>query len=101
MNITSQPKPISQEFDIHAKLKSTSTHWTYLRAAQTYQNGFDYEFITTFVDETEFALYERIGNYFVLVDFFKSYEEACEDAKKFIDSHPDIKNTIPKKQTLN
>ena len=39
----------------------------------------------------EFAVYERIDNYFVLVDFFKSYDEACADAKKIIDDHPDIK----------
>ena len=38
-----------------------------------------------------FDIHERVDNYFVLVDFFKSYEEACDDAKKIIDDHPDIK----------
>ncbi|WP_220123679.1 hypothetical protein, partial [Enterobacter hormaechei] len=91
MNITSQPNPASKEFDIHAKLKAANSHWSYLRAAQPHQNDFDYEFNTTFIDGLEFAIYERVGNYFVLVDFFKSYEEACDDAKKIIDDHPDIK----------
>ncbi|MEH5091087.1 hypothetical protein PO467_21200, partial [Enterobacter kobei] len=68
-----------------------NSHWCYLRAAQPHQNDFDYEFNTTFIDGLEFAIYERVGNYFVLVDFFKSYEEACDDAKKIIDDHPDIK----------
>ena len=40
------------------------------------------------------AVYERIENYFVLVDFFKSYDEACDDAKKIIDEHPDIKKML-------
>ncbi|ENN5714118.1 hypothetical protein ACEV60_14750 [Enterobacter ludwigii] len=91
MNTTSQPNPPSQAFDIHAKLKAANSHWIYLRAAQPHQNDFDYEFNTTFIDGLEFAIYERVDNYFVLVDFFKSYEEACDDAKKIIDDHPDIK----------
>ncbi|MFP2429307.1 hypothetical protein [Enterobacter ludwigii] len=91
MNTTFQPNPASQEFDIHAKLKAANSHWSYCYAVQPCEKGFNYQFNTTFVGEMEFAVYERIDNYFVLVDFFKSYDEACSDAKKIIDDHPDIK----------
>lgn len=91
MNITSQPNPASEEFDIHAKLKAANSHWSYCYAVQPCEKGFNYQFNTTFVGEMEFAVYERIDNYFVLVDFFKSYDGACDHAKKIIDDHPDIK----------
>lgn len=91
MKASSKPNAAGQQFDVNAKLKSTNAHWAYLRSAQPHQNGFDYEFSTTFIDGIEFAIYERIGNYFVLVDFFKSYDEACDDAKIIIDAHPEIK----------
>lgn len=96
MSKLNRQQEASQEFDIHAKLKSTNANWSYLFAAQPYEDGFNYQFRTNFVDEPEFAIYERIDNYFVLVDFFKSYEEACDDAKKLINEHPDIKNMIHK-----
>ncbi|WP_368543663.1 hypothetical protein [Enterobacter soli] len=91
MSTTSLPKPNSMEFDIHAKLKAANSHWSYCYAVQPCEKGFNYQFNTTFVGEMEFAVYERIDNYFVLVDFFKSYDEACANAKKIIDDHPDIK----------
>ncbi|WP_447765731.1 hypothetical protein [Enterobacter asburiae] len=91
MNTNFQPNPVSQEFNIHAKLKAAKSHWSYCYAVQPCEKGFNYQFNTTFVGEMEFAVYERIDNYFVLVDFFKSYDEACDDAKKIIDDHPDIK----------
>lgn len=91
MNISSQLKPVSPEFDIHAKLKAANSHWSYLYAVQPHENEFNYQFNTTFIGDMEFAVYERIDNYFVLVDFFKSYDEACDDAKKIIDDHPDLK----------
>ncbi|HHA1525555.1 TPA: hypothetical protein ACOED2_000604 [Enterobacter hormaechei subsp. xiangfangensis] len=94
MNIASQPNSASQGFDIHAKLKASNSHWSYCHAVQPHDKGFDYQFNTTFVGEMEFAIYERIENYFVLVDFFKSYDEACDDAKKIIDEHPDIKKML-------
>ncbi|HGT9288260.1 hypothetical protein [Enterobacter kobei] len=94
MNTNSQPKSTSQEFDIHVKLKSANSHWCYCYAVQPCEKGFNYQFNTTFVGEIEFAVYERKENYFVLVDFFKSYDEACDDAKKIIDNHPDIKKNV-------
>lgn len=91
MNTISQPKATSQIFDIHAKLRAANSHWSYLHAVQPHDKEFDYQFNTTFIDGMEFAIYERVDRYFVLVDFFKSYEYACDDAKKIIDVHPDIK----------
>lgn len=91
MNTTVKPKLDSHKFDIHAKLKSANSHWSYLYAVQPHENKFNYQFNTTFIGDMEFAVYERIDNYFVLVDFFKSYDEACDDAKKIIDDHPDLK----------
>lgn len=91
MNANSQPKQTCQTFDIHAKLRTANSHWSYCYAVQPCEKGFNYQFNTTFIGEMEFAVYERIDNCFVLVDFFKSYDEACTDAKKIIDDHPDIK----------
>lgn len=98
MNTNYLPKPTNQTFDIHAKLRSSKSHWSYLYASQSHQDGFNYQFNTTFIDGVEFAIYERIDNYFVLVDFFKSYDEACDDAKKIIDAYPDIKKIFEAKQ---
>ncbi|WP_227136558.1 hypothetical protein [Kosakonia radicincitans] len=91
MNNSNQTKAIATEFDIHKKLKSTGAHWSYCRAAQPHQDGFNYEFNTILVGDVEFAIYERHGNYFVLVDFFKNYDDACPEAKRIIDDHPDLK----------
>lgn len=91
MNTTPHPKATIQIFDIHAKLRSANSHWSYCHAVQPHDKEFTYQFNTTFVGGMEFAIYERVDNYYVLVDFFKSYEDACDDAKKIIDEHPDIK----------
>ncbi len=91
MSISSPPNTASKEFNIHDKLRSAKTHWSYCFAAQIHDESFNYQFRTTFVDGIEFAVYERVESYFVLVDFFKSYDEACDDAKKIIDDHPDLK----------
>jgi len=90
MSISSPPNTASKEFNIHDKLRSAKTHWSYCFAAQIPDESFNYQFRTTFVDGIEFAVYERVESYFVLVDFFKSYDEACDDAK-IIDDHPDLK----------
>jgi hypothetical protein len=81
----------SKKFNIHDKLRGSNTHWSHRFSAQPHDEGFNYQFRTTCVDGVEFAVYERIDNCFVLVDFFKSYDEACDDAKNIIDDHPDIK----------
>lgn len=91
MNKSSPSKTVSKEFNIHDKLRAVKTHWSYCFAAQLHDESFNYQFRTTFVDGMEFAIYERIERYFVLVDFFKSYDEACDEAKNIIDSHPDLK----------
>lgn len=91
MNANAQLKQTSQAFDIHTKLRTSNSHWAYCYAVHPFEKEFNYQFNTTFIGEMEFAIYERIDNYFVLVDFFKSYNEACDDAKKIIDEHPDVK----------
>jgi hypothetical protein len=74
------------------------THWSHRFSAQPHDEGFNYQFRTTCVDGVEFVVYERIDNCFVLVDFFKSYDEACDDAKNIIDDHPDIKRMFSANQ---
>lgn len=88
----------SKYFNIHDKLRATNAHWCYLFSAQPHDEGFNYQFRTTCVDGVEFAVYERIDNSFVLVDFFKSYDEACDDAKKIIDDYPDVKRMFSANQ---
>lgn len=88
----------SKEFNIHDKLRATNAHWCYLFSVQPHDEGFNYQFRTTCVDGVEFAVYERIDNCFMLVDFFKTYDEACEDAKNIIDEYPDIKRMLSANQ---
>ncbi|EHF4932606.1 hypothetical protein I4B30_003672 [Enterobacter hormaechei] len=88
----------SKKFNIDDKLRGSNTHWTHRFSAQPHDAGFNYQFRTTCVAGVEFAVYERIDNCFVLVDFFKSYDEACDDAKNIIDDYPDIKRMISANQ---
>ncbi|MGU3729730.1 hypothetical protein [Klebsiella michiganensis] len=81
-------------FDIHEKLKKHDAKWLYKHEANSHQINTNYEFCTTFIGETEFAIYERHGNYFILVDFFKSYDEACSEARKILDDYPDVKSRL-------
>lgn len=85
-------KPVMNHFDIHEKIKRTGSIWARLKSAQPHQNGCNYELNTILTDEIEFALYERKGDYFVLVDFFNNYEDACEEAKIIIDKNTNIKS---------
>ncbi|HAV1976487.1 TPA: hypothetical protein JG987_003925 [Enterobacter hormaechei subsp. steigerwaltii] len=88
----------SKKFNIDDKLRGSNTHLTHRFSAQPHDAGFNYQFRTTCVAGVEFAVYERIDNCFVLVDFFKSYDEACDDAKNIIDDYPDIKRMISANQ---
>lgn len=94
MNKKLQPKQSNQEFDIQAKLKASNSNLSYLRAVQPHDKDFNYQFNTTLINGTEFSIYERKDDYFILVDFFKSYSEACDHAKKIIDDYPDIKRMV-------
>lgn len=78
-------------FDIHQKLREQKSSWGYLHAVGEHQANVNYEFITNFIGETEYALYQRIDSYFVLVDFFKNYEEACVEAKEIIVSNSQLR----------
>lgn len=87
-----------QQFDIHEKLKqeiknSGKSH-SYMMAAQPHQGNANFEFITSLFPELLFLIYKRIDEYFVLVDFFKTYEEACDEAKTIIDSRPRLKASL-------
>ena len=86
----------TQPFDIHNKLKANSSHWDYLHAAEPWQGDCAFQLMTDHSnDELEYALYRRIeGDYFCLIDFFKSYSEACDEAKEIINSVPYYKAII-------
>lgn len=90
MSVTANHKPVSQEFDIHTKLKEANSHWSYLYAAQPHESEFNYQFNTTFIGEMEFAVYERIDKYFVWL-IFLSHTMKHVMLLKIIDDHPDIK----------
>ncbi|KGT91264.1 hypothetical protein NG99_17005 [Erwinia typographi] len=81
-------------FDIHLKLKASKSHWSYYFAAQPHQKNAKYELCTNFVGVISFALYEKIDNGFVLVDFFEDIKDACPDAIKILDEHPEAKAAI-------
>ncbi|MCR2716754.1 hypothetical protein NSP02_23815, partial [Salmonella enterica] len=46
------------------------------------------------LDDVEFAVYEKTGTHFVLVDFAKDYSSLNDDAKKIIDANPKAKSSI-------
>ncbi|HGU6444647.1 TPA: hypothetical protein ACNABU_005406 [Citrobacter amalonaticus] len=78
-------------FDIHQKLKCSKSLWDYMHIEEPHQSNANYELVTIFLDEMEYAIYERHGCYFVLIDFFKNYDEACDEAKSIIDNNPELK----------
>jgi len=86
------------QFDIHDKLeqeiKNSGNSHSYMMAAQPHQGDANFEFITSLFPQLLFLIYKRIDEYFVLVDFFKTYEEACDEAKAIIDSHPRLKASL-------
>jgi len=84
--------PSLEHLDIHKNLRDRKTSWGHLHAVGPHQADANYEFITSFIGETEYALYARQGNYFVLVDSFKNYEEANHSAKEIINNQPQLKN---------
>lgn len=86
--------PGGNAFDIQEKLKTHRPAWTYKHEAAGFQKNSNHEFCSNLIDGIEFAIYERQGNYFILVDFFKSYDDAREEAKNILDAHPDIKNHL-------
>lgn len=87
---------VQQQFDIHQKLRANHSHWSYLHSVCPKDLGCNYQLITDLrTDEWEYALYQRHDGYFILVDFFKNYNEACEEAKVIINNHPKIKAAIP------
>lgn len=81
----------NQVATIQEKIQLSGSHWSHIKIAQPSQNGYNFEFHTILLDESEYAIYERQGQYFVLIDFFKNYEEANDLAKKIINNHSQLK----------
>ncbi|EMF1899333.1 hypothetical protein RZP54_08450 [Raoultella ornithinolytica] len=88
-------------FDIHEKLKKHGAKWLYMHEENSHQINTNYEFCTNFIGEIEFAIYERHGNHFILVDFFKSYDEACDEAKDILYIYPEIRVLILKATSIS
>ncbi|VTP13195.1 hypothetical protein PUATCC27989T_01029 [Phytobacter ursingii] len=94
MITTIAPKAVSNKFDVSQKITEKSSLWPYSKPSKPYQDGFNFQFESILSDVIEFALYERHGDQFVIVDFFNSYDEACDEAKEFLDNHKDLKTMI-------
>ncbi|WP_155409081.1 hypothetical protein [Pluralibacter gergoviae] len=73
------------------KFKSNNHRWGFSHPASAYNRDSRYELITSYIGETEFAIYERSDSIFYLVDFFKNYDDAIPYAKNIIDEHPDLR----------
>ncbi|EIV9539205.1 hypothetical protein MBN59_002441 [Klebsiella pneumoniae] len=94
MSNTTPQIPTIPAFDIHAKLKSLNECWSFAIRTQPHNHGYDFEFCTRYIPDLTFAIYKRIGDHFVLVDFFSSYDEACDEAKNILDIYPNIRDRI-------
>lgn len=94
MNALVKDNAQNEECDIQEKLERSGSCWSYMKLAQPSQAGFNYEFITNLPGNIEFAIYERVGDYFFLVDFFENYEDASEQAKKIMNAYPDFKRNV-------
>ncbi|MEF3137472.1 hypothetical protein J8995_18580 [Klebsiella quasipneumoniae subsp. quasipneumoniae] len=101
MSNTTPPTKAIPAFDIHAKLKSLNECWSFAIRTQPHNHGYDFEFCTRFIPDLTFAIYKRIGDYFVLVDFFSSYDEACDEAKDILCIYPEVRDLILKATSIS
>ncbi|MFV8926269.1 hypothetical protein ABQ431_08240 [Serratia fonticola] len=98
--MNNQPSPSAtlsqsqQPFCIHGKLKASDSHWAYAFAVTPADGDDKHQLITRWGDKAEFAVYERVENLFVLVDFSDDYYSMNEEAKKIIDRNPSAKASI-------
>lgn len=105
--MTSNLKEVSllnnEKFSIHSKLLLTNTHWSYCFHILPHQENSIHEMRVSDFEEDgyEFAIYKRDGDYMILVDFFKSYEEACKEAKDILNEFPKAKGTITSLGSIN
>lgn len=83
-----------QPFCIHEKLKANNSHWSYAFAVTPADGDDKHQLITRWGDKAEFAVYERVENLFVLVDFSDDYYSMNEEAKKIIDRNSSAKASI-------
>lgn len=84
----------NKPFCIHEKLKSEKSHWPYAFSVAQIHGDAKAQLNTCLLDKPEFAVYERVGNYFVLVDFANDYWSLNDNAKKIIDKNPKAKASI-------
>lgn len=101
MSNTTPPTKAIPAFDIHAKLKSLNECWSFAIRTQPHNHGYDFEFCARFIPDLTFAIYKRIGDYFVLVDFFSSYDEACDEAKDILYIYPEVRDLILKATSIS
>ncbi len=85
---------VQKQFCIHEKLKAENSHWSYAFPVSTVHGNGKHQLHTSLLDDVEFAVYEKTGTYFVLVDFAKDYSSLNDDAKKIIDANPKAKASI-------
>lgn len=83
-----------QSFYIHEKLKAEKSHWSYEFPVSPADGDAKAQLNTCLLDKPEFAVYERVGSNFVLVDFADNYNSLSDDAKKIIDKNPKAKESI-------
>ncbi|MFP7605021.1 hypothetical protein [Serratia quinivorans] len=83
-----------QSFHIHEKLKAEKSHWSYAFPVSPVHGEAKAQLNTCLLDKPEFAVYERVGSNFVLVDFADNYNSLNDEAKKIIDKNPKAKESI-------
>lgn len=88
------PSVIQTQFCIQEKLKAEKSRWSYAYPVSTIHGSGKHQLHTSLVDDVEFAIYEKKGGYFVLIDFAKNYSSLNDDAKKIIDANPKAKASI-------
>lgn len=75
-----------QHFDIHKKLKECGRGLSYAYQPHPTQKDAKYILSSHWGEIFEYALYKRVGSYFLLVDFFTDLDSACDEAKIIIRS---------------
>lgn len=73
-------------FDIHKKLKEFNNGLSYAFPASPFHVGKNYILNATYLGNVEFSLYKRVGENFILIDFFTNLNSACAEAKEIIDT---------------
>ena len=91
---TEQLSAPAKSFCIKEKLKTEGSSWSYSYPAGAHNDGVNYQMITRYVEDVEFAIYKKIEKYFFLVDFADNYESLNSEAKEIVDRNPSAKASI-------